>query len=161
MSTNIQDLIATLDNVGTTAANEQLIGASRLDLVAALRRNLYRLQTPFERAWDMTLAEPHMYAAVKTGMDLGLWKAWGKAGGESKSIDELVTLCDQECNPNLLRKTLPLDTTLYCDSISGLLIMYCRSSDEANGCPQRRCGDGSGQLQDNAFFRCAEGGQHT
>lgn len=95
---DVANLIATLNSVGTDTAQ-------RLDLVAALRRSLYRVQTPFERIWDMMLAEPLLYAAVKTAMDLGLWKAWAKhAGGASMSIDELAKLCDHECDPNLLRR---------------------------------------------------------
>lgn len=99
MATSVQDVIASLDVLPADISD-----AERTQLTDALRRNLHRLQTPFERAWEMTLAEPHLYAAIKTTLDLGLWQAWRSVSGGEKSIDEMVQMCSKECNPNLLRK---------------------------------------------------------
>ncbi|KUI55027.1 Demethylsterigmatocystin 6-O-methyltransferase [Cytospora mali] len=99
MATSVKDLIASLDGLPADISE-----AERMELTDALRRNLHRLQTPFERAWEMTLAAPHLYAAIKTTLDLGLWEAWRSAGGEEKSLDDLVKMCNKECNPNLLRR---------------------------------------------------------
>lgn len=108
-ATTVTDLIAALDSLGTTPVRAELTDAERLEVIDALRRTFYRLQTPFERAWDMGMGDPHVYAAIKTTMDLGLWKAWGAtdaAGrGGDKSLDELVGLCDKQCHPNLLRRS--------------------------------------------------------
>lgn len=119
-ATTVTDLIAALDSVGTTPGRAELTDAERLGVIDALRRTLYRLQTPFERAWDMGMADSHVYAAIKTTMDLGLWKAWGAvdavARGVDKSLDELVGLCDKECHPNLLRGS---GTVRSCSGVYG------------------------------------------
>lgn len=102
MATSVADVIATLDGLPS-----DINDAERTQLTDALRRNLHRLQTPFERAWEMTLAEPHLYAAIKTTLDLGLWQAWRSVSGGEKSIDELVQMCNKDCDTNLLRKLPP------------------------------------------------------
>lgn len=104
MAPSAKDLIAALDNLGASPGH--LTNVERLEVADALRRNYHRLQTPFERVWEMLLARTHTYAAIKTVMDLGLWKAWGAAGGGEKLLDELVEMCDKACAPNLLRTYL-------------------------------------------------------
>ncbi|ROW05745.1 hypothetical protein VMCG_05180 [Cytospora schulzeri] len=103
MATSVKDLIASLDGLPSDISE-----AERTELTDALRRNLHRLQTPFERAWEMTLAQPHVYAAIKTTIDLGLWQAWRSVSGGEKSLDELVQMCDKECDPNVLRRLMRL-----------------------------------------------------
>ncbi|KAF7352951.1 Demethylsterigmatocystin 6-O-methyltransferase [Mycena venus] len=77
-------------------------------VIEALRRTLNRLQTPFERAWEMIIPQPLVFAACQTTIDLGLWEAWRSAGGGQKSLDELAELCNKNCNPNLLRRLMRL-----------------------------------------------------
>lgn len=107
MATSVKDLIASLDAIPSSISDEE-----RRELTDALRRNLNRLQTPFERAWEMVLAAPHVYAAIKTLLDLGVWEAWRSVGGGEKSIDELVEMCNTRCAPNLLRKANPFSPGL-------------------------------------------------
>lgn len=107
MATSVKDLIASLDGIPSNIND-----AERMELTDVLRRNLHRLQTPFERAWEMTLAHPHVYAAIKTMLDLGIWEAWRLAGGGEKSTDELVAMSNnKECSPNLLRESLLAEST--------------------------------------------------
>lgn len=101
MAPTVSELIAALDRLGTS---QELTNLERLEVVAALRRNYRRLQRPFERVWETLLGQPHVYAATRTLMDLGLWRAWAAAGGGDKTLDELVGLCEKRCDPNLLRK---------------------------------------------------------
>ncbi|ROW15289.1 hypothetical protein VPNG_02994 [Cytospora leucostoma] len=102
MATSVQDLIASLDGLPSGLSDTE-----RVQLTDALRRNLQRLQTPFERAWEETLAAPHIYASIKTLLDLGIWEAWRSAGGGEKTIDELVSISNnKDCSPNLLRRLI-------------------------------------------------------
>lgn len=101
MAPTARELIAALDSLASSPG--ALTSAERLEVADALRRSYHRLQTPFERIWEMLLGQTHTYAAIKTTMDLGLWKAWGAAGGGERALDELVELCDRPCAPNLLR----------------------------------------------------------
>ncbi|CAN8097784.1 unnamed protein product [Discula destructiva] len=105
MAYTVKELIAALDSVGNSP---ELSNAERLEVTDALRRNLNRLQMPFERAWHFTLANSLTYAAVKTVMDLGLFKAWAAAGGGEHVLDELAKMCNRSCSPNLLRRILRL-----------------------------------------------------
>lgn len=149
-ATTVTDVVAALDSVGTTLATAELTDAERLEVIDALRRTLYRLQTPLERAWDMSMAEPHLYAAIKTTMDLGLWKAWGAAGaaghGAEKSLGELVGLCNKACHPNLLRGSDPVQS-IYSWSVrrdidADMTSIRARSADAPSGRSSRRGGDG-------------------
>lgn len=98
---SVKDLIASLDGLPSDISDVE-----RMQLKEALRRNIHRLQTPFERTWEMTLAEPHLYAAIKTTIDLGIWEAWRSVSGGEKSLDELVNMCKKDCEPNLLRRLM-------------------------------------------------------
>ncbi|KAF8211317.1 S-adenosyl-L-methionine-dependent methyltransferase [Mycena galopus ATCC 62051] len=79
-----------------------------MQITEALRRTLDRLQTPFERAWEMITFQPLVFAACQTGIDIGLWVGWRSAGGGPKSLVELVEVCEKECDPNLIRRLMRL-----------------------------------------------------
>ena len=99
-STNF--LITTLDSVHPSQFNGDEV--ERLQVRAAARRLLARLETPNERAWGFDFEQPAVNAAIQTCINLGLWKAWTESGGGKKTIDQLVKLTGQDVEPNLLRK---------------------------------------------------------
>ena len=94
-------IIAALDafDVDTFTGNE----VERLEVRAAARRLLARVESPYQRAWEYCFEHPVVNAALQTGIDLGLWKSWTGVGGGEKSIDDLVKLANTPVEPNLLR----------------------------------------------------------
>lgn len=98
MPPSVKDVLAILDDLPSDISETE-----RWQLTDALRSKLHLLQTPFERSWEMTLASPLVYSAIKTLLNLGLWETWRTAEGEEKSVDELVELCGGKCEANLLR----------------------------------------------------------
>ena len=95
-------IIAALDAVQTETFNGNEV--ERLQVRAAARRLLARLETPYERAWGFCFEHPAVFAALQTCIDVGLWKEWTKLGGGEKSIDELVKMTSPSVDTNLLRK---------------------------------------------------------
>lgn len=81
-----KDLIAHLE--GCSSSDQDHNETERMQLTDALRKSLHRLQTPFERAWEMTLADQLIYSAIET----------------PRYLDELVNMCNRDCSPNLLRE---------------------------------------------------------
>ncbi|EPS43349.1 hypothetical protein H072_2598 [Dactylellina haptotyla CBS 200.50] len=100
---SVKDILASIDQISS-----DLKDTDRVQTIDALRRALNKLQTPFERAWEMVLPQPLVLAACQILADLGLWEAWNSAGGGEKSLDDLVKLCKKECEPNLLRRQFRL-----------------------------------------------------
>ncbi|KAJ7276186.1 putative O-methyltransferase [Mycena haematopus] len=105
MAQSIPNIIDALNDISPGLDDRE-----RIQVTQTLRRALDRLQTPFERAWDMIIIQPMVYAACQTGVDLGLWEAWRSAGGGQKSLAELVKMCNKDCDPNLLRRLMRLLT---------------------------------------------------
>ncbi|KAJ6516077.1 putative O-methyltransferase [Mycena sanguinolenta] len=105
MTQSISNLINTLDNISPGLDDKE-----RTQVIRALRSTLERLQTPFERAWEMIIIQPMVYAACQTGVHLGLWEGWRTAGGGQKSLVELVELCKKGCDQNLLRRLMRILT---------------------------------------------------
>lgn len=101
MSSRTQETIATLDSVQADAFGGNEI--ERLQVRAAARRLLARVETPYERAWGFCFEHPVVFAALQTCIDVGLWKNWTEAEGGEKSIDELVQLTTPTVETNLLR----------------------------------------------------------
>ena len=102
MPTQAQKVISALD-----AVNPEAFGGNeveRLQVRAATRRLLARVETPYERAWGFCFEHPVVFAALQTCIDLGLWKSWTSARGGEKPIDELVQLTNATIDTNLLRK---------------------------------------------------------
>lgn len=112
--THSQGIISALD-----AVNPELFSDNEVDHLqvrAAARRLLARVETPYERAWGFCFEHPVVFAALQTCIDLGLWKSWTAAGGGEKSIDELVQLTSPTVETNLLRKSLAHDSSIHQDS---------------------------------------------
>ena len=97
-----KDTIAYLD--GISAAGSFGSELERHQVRAAVRRLLARVETPYERAWGYCLEHPVVFAALKIGIDLGLWSAWTKQGGGPKSLDDLAKLSNATVEINLLRQ---------------------------------------------------------
>ncbi|KAL2811281.1 S-adenosyl-L-methionine-dependent methyltransferase [Aspergillus granulosus] len=110
-TTQAQDIIATLDAVQPAAFGVNEV--ERLQVRAAARRLLARLESPYERAWGFCFEHPVVFAALQTCIDLGLWKSWTAAGGGEKSIDELVQLTSPTIETNLLRRFIRLLAAFY------------------------------------------------
>lgn len=77
--------------------------ATRYAVKEAARRLLVRVQTPFERVWDLVMESPGILAALQTCIDIGLFEGWAKSGIHEASLKELLALCSKECEANLLR----------------------------------------------------------
>ncbi|GMG03132.1 unnamed protein product [Aspergillus oryzae] len=105
MRSQILETIAALD-----AINPEAFGGTeveRLQVRAAARRLLARLETPYERAWGFCFEHPVAFAALQICINVGLWKSWTSAGGGEKSIHELVEFTTPTVDTNLLRKPTP------------------------------------------------------
>lgn len=100
--TPTQGIISALDAVEPQSFGDNEV--ERLQVRAAARRLLARVETPYERAWGFCFEHPVVFAALQTCIDLGLWKSWTAARGGEKSIDELVLLTSPTIETNLLRK---------------------------------------------------------
>lgn len=102
MSTQTQGIIAALDEV-----HPELFGGNeieRLQVRAAARRLLARVESPYERAWGFCFEHPAVFAALQTCIDVGLWKSWTGLGGGEKTIDQLAKMTTPTVDTKLLRK---------------------------------------------------------
>ncbi|KAL4788957.1 O-methyltransferase-domain-containing protein [Aspergillus venezuelensis] len=106
MQTKTHQIIAALDEVQPQAFGDNEVG--RLQVRAAARRLLARVETPYERAWSFCYEPPVVFAALQTFIDVGLWKSWTAAGGGEKSIGELVQITSPTVDTNLLRRFFKL-----------------------------------------------------
>ncbi|KAL4892380.1 S-adenosyl-L-methionine-dependent methyltransferase [Aspergillus ambiguus] len=105
MPSQSQNIIAALDAVQHEAFGNEV---ERLQVRAAARRLLARLETPYERAWGFCFEHPVVFAAIQTCIDLGLWKSWTDLGGGERSIGDLVKLTTPTVDHNLLRRLFRL-----------------------------------------------------
>ncbi|KAL5360168.1 S-adenosyl-L-methionine-dependent methyltransferase [Aspergillus floccosus] len=105
MPSQAQTIIAALDAVQHEAFGTEI---ERLQVRAAARRLLARVETPYERAWGFCFEHPVVFAALQTCIDLGLWKSWTEAGGGEKSIEDLVKMTSRMIDTNLLRRLFRL-----------------------------------------------------
>ena len=103
MSIQAQDVVTAFDAVEPEAFGGNEV--ARLQVRAAARRLLARVETPYERAWGFCFEHPVVFAALQLCIDLGLWKSWTSVGGGEKTIDELVHLTNVDVETNLLRKS--------------------------------------------------------
>ncbi|CEJ57479.1 hypothetical protein PMG11_06170 [Penicillium brasilianum] len=106
MSSRTQETIAALDAVQVDAFGGNEV--ERLQVRAAARRLLARVETPYERAWGFCFEHPVVFAALQTCIDTGLWQHWSEVEGGEKSIDELVQLTTPTVDTNLLRRLFRL-----------------------------------------------------
>ncbi|CAI7666883.1 unnamed protein product [Penicillium manginii] len=106
MTSQTQEIIAALDGVHPEAFGGNEV--ERLQVRAAARRLLARVESPYERAWGFCFEHPVVFAALQTCIDVGLWKAWTISGGGEKSILDLVKLTNPAVDTNLLRRLFRL-----------------------------------------------------
>ncbi|KAE8391694.1 O-methyltransferase-domain-containing protein [Aspergillus alliaceus] len=106
MSSQTPEIIAAINAVRLEAFGSNEV--ERLQVRAAARRLLARVETPYERARGFSLEHPLVFAALQTCIDLGIWKSWTGAGGGEKSIHELVQLATASVDTNLLRRLFRL-----------------------------------------------------
>lgn len=102
MPSQTKEVIAALDAVHPESFDGNEV--ERLQVRAAARRLLARLESPYERAWGFCFEHPVVFAALQTFIDVGLWKSWTGVGGGEKSINELVQLTTPNVDANLLRE---------------------------------------------------------
>lgn len=102
MSIKTQAIISALDSVEPEVFEGNEV--ERLQVRAAARRLLARVESPYERAWGFCFEHPVVFAALQTGIDVGIWDTWTSAGGGEKSLDELVKFTKPIVEANLLRK---------------------------------------------------------
>ncbi|TGJ79974.1 hypothetical protein E0Z10_g8791 [Xylaria hypoxylon] len=108
---NLTELLTTLD--GVQAEDFKGNDLERLRLIDTVKKLLGRVETQVERMYDIVFAQPVIFAALETLLDLGLWQKWVEINGASKSVDELCSLCTQKCDPNLLRRLLRLLASVH------------------------------------------------
>ncbi|KAF5026913.1 hypothetical protein F66182_943 [Fusarium sp. NRRL 66182] len=94
-------IIESLDSVDSAAFQGDEV--ERLRVRAAARKLLARVESPYERAWGFSFEHSMANAALKVGIDLGIWKAWSNLGGDERTIDDLAKLAGRDVEPNLLR----------------------------------------------------------
>ncbi|KAJ9400234.1 hypothetical protein DTO282F9_2702 [Paecilomyces variotii] len=74
-----KEVIAALDLIHPDKLNGNEV--ERLQVRAAARRLLSRLETPYERAWGFSFEHPGVFAALQTFIDVSLWESWTAVGG--------------------------------------------------------------------------------
>jgi hypothetical protein len=106
MGSQTNNVIHVLDEIshGSFGGNE----LERLEVWAAARRLLARVESPYERAWCFCFEQNVDFAALQTCIELGIWKAWTASGGNKMTVDELVKLATTDIDPNLLRRLFRL-----------------------------------------------------
>ncbi|KAI2466874.1 putative O-methyltransferase [Annulohypoxylon bovei var. microspora] len=103
---NLNLVLSKLD--AFTAADFEGHGLERLQLLEGACKLISRLQSNGEKAYEMAYQQSLVYAALKTCLDIGLWRGWTAAGGGEKHVRELVGLATKACEFSLLRRLLRL-----------------------------------------------------
>lgn len=101
MADTVKNTVVALDSISPESFNDE---AARYPVKEAARRLLARMQTPYERAWDIATESPFLFAAVKVGIDLGVFEGWSKAGSGEASLEDLLSYCNTGCEANLLSR---------------------------------------------------------
>lgn len=95
----MKSTVEALDSISPGKFSDE---ASRYSVKEATRRLLHRMQTPYERAWELALQNSFIYATLKVGVDLGVFEGWSKAGSGEASLEDLLGYCNQDCEANVL-----------------------------------------------------------
>lgn len=85
-------------------SQDKMSDSQRIQHIEAARKLISRLQTNEEKMYELTYAQPIVFATLQTGLDVGLWAGWTKAGGHAMSVSELCQVCERKIDPKLLRK---------------------------------------------------------
>ncbi|KAI4595855.1 hypothetical protein KJ359_006494 [Pestalotiopsis sp. 9143b] len=82
--------------------------AGRYMAKEAARRLLARLETPFERAWELAYETPVLLSGLQICQDLEIWPKWFEQDKESpgiaRTLDDLVVMAAKPVEPNVLRR---------------------------------------------------------
>jgi hypothetical protein len=117
MSAAFKSAISTLESIDLSSfAND----AERYQVKEAVRKLAVRIETPFEKIWELSFENPPLIAALRVGIDLGIWRKWAaihEEGGEAEmSLDQIAALCDRRPEKNLLRE--------YCAGQHTVVVQY-------------------------------------
>lgn len=100
-----QDVANTLDAI---QAESFATDADRHKAMEAARRLVARLETPLERAVDLTWSVPVLLASIQVCQDLGVWSKWTEKQklGETgpKTLEDILEMCCVPVEPNLMRE---------------------------------------------------------
>ncbi len=102
MAALAKEVVSNLDDIDL--GNLDNDDAARSEIIAAARRLLSRLETPFEQVWRLSWVNINTFVVCQILVDLGLWEAWAAAGGCEASLEDLFGLCRTPCDMMLLRK---------------------------------------------------------
>jgi hypothetical protein len=100
MANSTNDISSTLDQISP----DKISDSQRIQSIEAARRLISRFQTREEKMYELTYAQPIVFATLQTGLDVGLWAGWTKAGGHAMTVSELCQVCERKIDPKLLRK---------------------------------------------------------
>ncbi|KAI1497679.1 S-adenosyl-L-methionine-dependent methyltransferase [Biscogniauxia marginata] len=104
-------IIASLDRINLESLDNDR--DARLQVLEAARRMLARIETPFERAWQLSWTNGSVHAVCQVILDLGLWQAWLESGKQEVSLEELLVMCKVPCDMMLLRRLFRLLNAVY------------------------------------------------
>ncbi|KAI1756990.1 putative O-methyltransferase [Xylaria castorea] len=104
MTNLTNDISSTLYQV----SRDKMSDSQRIQHIEAARKLISSLQTNEEKMYELTYAQPIVFAILQTGLDVGLWAGWTKAGGQAMTISQLCQVCEREIDPKLLRRMLRL-----------------------------------------------------
>ncbi|KAL0933822.1 Demethylsterigmatocystin 6-O-methyltransferase 2 [Colletotrichum truncatum] len=89
----VDSIIASLDDIDVSLFDNN---ADRIRARDALNNALRRLQSPWDIAWDHVIGNSSGNAAIKTLIDVGVFKSWAEAGGEPITCTELARLTGKD-----------------------------------------------------------------
>ncbi|ETS75034.1 hypothetical protein PFICI_13518 [Pestalotiopsis fici W106-1] len=99
------ETISLLDSIQVEAFSSD---AGRYAAKEAARRLLARLETPFERAWELGFETPVLLSGLQVCQDLGIWAKWLEEEtahpGGPKTLENLLAMATRPVEPNLLRR---------------------------------------------------------
>ncbi|KAI5920248.1 S-adenosyl-L-methionine-dependent methyltransferase [Camillea tinctor] len=99
---DVEQIIASLDGINLeTLDNDR---DARLEVIAAARRMIARVETPFERSWRLSWINGIVHAACQVILDLGIWQNWAESGREEVRLEDILEMCNVPCDMMLLRR---------------------------------------------------------
>jgi hypothetical protein len=104
MSDTFKSITLALESIGPSQfAND----TERFLVKEVLRKLVVRLETPFERLYNLSYETPMVNACIRTCLDLGIWHKWAathqEKGEAEMTLDQVLQLCDKKPEANLLR----------------------------------------------------------
>ncbi|KAI1339838.1 S-adenosyl-L-methionine-dependent methyltransferase [Xylariaceae sp. FL0016] len=99
----MDSVVATLESISPDAYTN---AAARRRVKEAAWRLFTRMQTPWERSFEIADEQPVLFATIQTCMDLGIFEGWVNGDNGEKGLQELRGLCHKEIEANFLRRML-------------------------------------------------------